>query len=202
MQRTSPATLIPGPAGPIEAALADPGPSRRGIAVIAHPHPLYGGTMDNKVVTTLARAFEGEGFAVVRFNFRGVGRSAGAFDQGEGETDDAVAVAKWACATLGENPLWLAGFSFGAAIQARAAERLHPARLVLVAPAVTRIATPSVPADTLVIHGERDDVVPLGEVMDWARPQELPVLVIPGGEHFFHGRLPLLRRLVAAACRS
>lgn len=194
--------LIPGPAGPIEAALADPGPSRRGIAVIAHPHPLYGGTMDNKVVTTLARAFEGEGFAAVRFNFRGVGQSAGAFDEGEGETDDAVAVAKWALAALGQSPLWLAGFSFGAAIQARAAERLQPARLVLVAPAVTRVATPSVPEDTLVIHGERDDVVPLGEVMDWARPQGLPVLVIPGGEHFFHGRLPLLRRLVAAACRS
>jgi alpha/beta superfamily hydrolase len=202
MQRISPAMLIPGPAGPIEAALTDPGPSRRGIAVIAHPHPLYGGTMDNKVVTTLARAFEGEGFAAVRFNFRGVGQSAGAFDEGEGETDDAVAVAHWGLATFGQSPLWLAGFSFGAAIQARAAERLQPARLVLVAPAVTRVAMPSVPEDTLVIHGERDDVVPLGEVMDWARPQELPVLVIPGGEHFFHGRLPLLRRLIAAACRS
>ncbi len=202
MQRTSPALWIPGPAGPIEAALADPGPSRRGIAVIAHPHPLYGGTMDNKVVTTLARAFEGEGLAAVRFNFRGVGQSAGVFDEGEGETEDAVAVARWALATLGSSPLWLAGFSFGAAIQARAAERLHPARLVLVAPAVTRVATPSVPEDTLVIHGERDDVVPLSDVMDWARPQTLPVLVIPGGEHFFHGRLPLLRRLVAAACRS
>lgn len=202
MQRTSPALWIPGPAGPIEAALADPGPSRRGIAVIAHPHPLYGGTMDNKVVTTLARAFEGEGLAAVRFNFRGVGQSAGVFDEGEGETEDAVAVARWALATLGSSPLWLAGFSFGAAIQARAAERLHPARLVLVAPAVTRVATPSVPEDTLVIHGERDDVVPLSDVMNWARPQTLPVLVIPGGEHFFHGRLPLLRRLVAAACRS
>lgn len=193
---------IAGPVGPIEAALADPGPPRRGIAVIAHPHPLYGGTMDNKVVTTLSRAFESQGFAAVRFNFRGVGHSAGAFDEGEGETEDAVAVAQWALATLGASPLWLAGFSFGAAIQARAGQRLPPARLVLVAPAVNRVAMPNVPEGTLVIHGEHDDVVPLSEVMDWARPQGLPVVVIPGGEHFFHGRLPLLKRLVAAACRS
>lgn len=202
MNRTPSTTLIEGPAAPIEVALVDPGPSRKGIAVVAHPHPLYGGTMDNKVVTTLARAFEGEGFAAVRFNFRGVGKSGGTFDEGFGETDDAVAVAKWALATLGQSPLLLAGFSFGAAIQARAAQQLNPARLVLVAPAVTRVVMPNVPEDTLVIHGENDDVVPLGEVMDWARPQALPVLVIPGGEHFFHGRLHILKRAVVKACRS
>jgi alpha/beta superfamily hydrolase len=196
-------TLIEGPAGMLEVALADPGPERVGVAVVAHPHPLFGGTMDNKVVTTLARTFNELGLAAVRFNFRGVGRSEGSFDEGRGETDDALAVARWARDSLGHHPpLTLAGFSFGAAIAARAAKRLHPARLVLIAPAVIRVPTPAVPPHTLVVHGELDDTVPLREVLDWARPQELPVLVVPGGEHFFHGRLHLLKRIVTAAWKS
>lgn len=196
-------TLIDGPAGALEVALADPGPERAGLAVVAHPHPLYGGTMDNKVVTTLARAFVELNLAAVRFNFRGVGASEGAFDDGHGETDDLLAAARWAREALGHHPpLTLAGFSFGGAVAARAARRLHPRRLILVAPAVTRVPTPEVPEDTLVVHGELDDTVPLRDVLDWARPQELPVLVVPGGEHFFHGRLHLLKRIVAASWKS
>ncbi|HSO07814.1 MAG TPA: alpha/beta fold hydrolase [Pelomicrobium sp.] len=196
-------TLIDGPAGALEVAATDPGAQRAGVAIVAHPHPLYGGTMDNKVVTTLARTLHELGLAAVRFNFRGVGRSAGSFDEGHGETDDMLAVARWARDAIGHHPqLTLAGFSFGGAIAARAARRLHPARLVLVAPAVTRVPTPAVPEDTLVVHGELDDTVPLKDVLDWARPQELPVLVVPGGEHFFHGRLHLLKRIVLAAWKS
>ncbi|MFZ5555625.1 MAG: alpha/beta hydrolase [Pseudomonadota bacterium] len=196
-------TLIDGPSGALEVAVTDPGPGRAGVAVVAHPHPLYGGTMDNKVVTTLARAFRDLGLAAVRFNFRGTGRSEGTFDEGHGETEDVLAAARWARGALGRQPpLTLAGFSFGGAVAARAAKRAHPARLILVAPAVTRVATPEVPPDTLVVHGELDDTVPLKDVLDWARPQELPVLVVPGGEHFFHGRLHLLKRIVVASWKS
>lgn len=192
--------LLEGAAGAIETDLSDPGASRRAIALIAHPHPLMGGTKDNKVVTTLAKTLHGLGLVAIRPNFRGVGASAGHFDHGHGETEDLLAVARWAQARYGDLPLTLAGFSFGAFVQTRVAQRLAPAHLVLVGPAVNRFPAETVPAHTLVIHGELDDVVPLAAVLDWARPQQLPIVVVPGGEHFFHGRLHLLAQLVARHC--
>ena len=193
--------LVPGPAGAIEVAIDLPagGATPLGTALICHPNPTQGGTMDNKVVQTLARAFIQLGWRAVRFNFRGIGRSEGAWDEGRGEVDDALAVLQAELPT-GE-PLILAGFSFGGYVASRAAQRLaEPARrLVLVGPATSRFDTAPVPADTVVIHGEVDDVVPLSSVLDWARPQNLPVTVVPGVGHFFHGQLPLLKSLVVRA---
>lgn len=193
--------LIAGPAGALECAIDLPpeGVAPRGTAVICHPNPTQGGTLDNKVVQTLARAFVQLGWRAVRFNFRGIGKSEGGWDEGRGEIDDALAVIT-AERAAGE-ALLLAGFSFGAYVATHAAQRLaEPARrLVLVGPATSRFDTTTVPADTLVIHGEQDDVVPLTSVLDWARPQSLPVVVVPGVGHFFHGQLPLLKRLVVSA---
>ena len=188
--------MIDGPAGCIEIDLNDPGPQRRGLALIAHPNPLQGGTKDNKVVTTLARAFFSLGCVAARPNFRGVGASEGAHDEGRGETEDLLAVAAHLGRQFGELPLTLAGFSFGSYVQTRVAKRLGAERMVLVGPAVNRFPAETVPPGTLVIHGEHDDVVPLAAVLDWARPQGLPVVVVPGGEHFFHGRLNLLADIV------
>ena len=188
--------MIDGPAGSIETDINDPGGARRGIALIAHPNPVQGGTKDNKVVTTLAKAFFALGHVVARPNFRGVGDSGGKHDEGRGETDDLLAVAAYLKRHYGDLPLVLAGFSFGGFVQTQVAKRLKPQRLVLVGPAVSRIRSGTVPCDTLVIHGERDDIVPLAAVLDWARPQDLPVVVVPGGEHFFHGRLNLLAEIV------
>jgi alpha/beta superfamily hydrolase len=206
--------LIQGPAGVIEALedlpsrLNDRGAS--GVAVIAHPHPLFGGTMDNKVVQTLARAFVQCGWHSVRFNFRGVGATQGVHDEGRGELQDLLAVITHATQHLGGGtetqplPLALAGFSFGSfvishGVQATALQA-PPQQLVLVGTAVTRFDVAPVAhalhGRTLVLHGEHDDTVPLADVMNWARPQALPVTVIPGGSHFFHGQLPLLRNLV------
>lgn len=187
---------IRGPAGNIEADLNDPGEPRRGIALIAHPNPVQGGTKDNKVVTTLAKAFFSLGYVTIRPNFRGVGGSEGAHDEGRGETEDLLAVAASARQRYAGLPLTLAGFSFGSFVQTRMARRIEAERLVLVGPAVSRFPTEYVPHDTLVIHGEFDDVVPLSAVLDWARPQNLPIVVIPGGDHFFHGRLNLLSQIV------
>ncbi len=195
--------LIPGPAGNIETDIHDPGGLRRGIALIAHPNPVQGGTKDNKVVTTLARTFVGLGYVAVRPNFRGVGKSEGTHDKGMGETDDLIAVAEYSMARFDTRTLLLAGFSFGSFVQTRVAKRLACERMVLVGPAVNRIrndAAETVPENTLVIHGEHDDVVPLAAVLDWARPQNLPVVVVPGGEHFFHGRLHVLAQIVNRWC--
>ena len=188
--------LIDGPAGKIETDINDPGAGRAGIALIAHPNPVQGGTKDNKVVTTLAKAFFALGYVAVRPNFRGVGASEGTHDAGRGETADMLAVAAHVRQHYGDLPLILAGFSFGSFVQTRVAKELPPARMVLVGPAVNRFAAETVPADTLVIHGEQDDVVPLPAVLDWARPQGLPIVVVPGGEHFFHGRLNLLSDII------
>lgn len=192
--------VIDGPAGALETDLNDPGLPRRGIALIAHPNPVQGGSKDNKVVTTLAKTLFGLGYVAIRPNFRGVGASAGVFDQGNGETDDLVAVIRYAKARFGELPLLLAGFSFGAFVQTRVAQQVTAERLVLVGPAVNRFPAATVPANTLVIHGEHDEVVPLAAVLDWARPQQLPLVVVPGGEHFFHGRLHLLAQIVRVHC--
>lgn len=193
--------LIQGPAGTIETDLNDPGGVRRGVALIAHPNPVQGGTKDNKVVTTLAKAFYNLGCVAARPNFRGVGASAGAHDAGEGETEDLLAVADYLHKRYGNPRFLLAGFSFGSFVQTRVAKRLAAERIVLVGPAVNRFPAETVPADTLVIHGEYDDVVPLKAVLDWARPQQLPVVVVPGGEHFFHGRLGVLAQIIVRYCR-
>jgi alpha/beta superfamily hydrolase len=192
--------LIPGAAGGIETDIQTPASAPRGIALIAHPNPLQGGSKDNKVVTTLARTFEKLGYVALRPNFRGVGASAGAHDKGIGETDDIIAVAEYAFARFATRALLLAGFSFGSFVQTRVAKRLPCERMVLVGAAVNRFAAESVPENTLVIHGELDDVVPLAAVLDWARPQDLPIVVVPGGEHFFHGRLTLLAQIVTRWC--
>ena len=192
-------TLVGG-AGPIEALLDLPAGQPRGTAVIAHPHPLFGGTMHNKVVQTLARAFVQAGWRVLRFNFRGVGASAGVYDEGRGEAQDMLALVQQQAP---EGPLALAGFSFGAFVTSQALAALaprEPDKVVLVGTAASRFAVapiaPQLHERTLVLHGESDDTVPLASVMDWARPQSLPVTVIPGVEHFFHGQLPLLKSLV------
>ncbi len=166
------------------------------LAVVAHPLPTMGGTMDNKIVTTLSKSFAELGFATLRFNFRGVGGSFGEFDSGNGEVDDMLAVVQHAKEAFGELPLILAGFSFGGYVAARTAEHLHAHKLVLIAPAVGRFAMPQVAPDTLVIHGEQDEVIPLAHALDWARPQQLPVLVLPQAGHFFHGRLHQIKQIV------
>ncbi len=190
---------VAGPAGAIECAVDQPANDMQGVVVVCHPHPLHGGTKDNKVVQTVARAFVQAGWRSVRFNFRGIGSSQGSWDEGRGEIDDALAVVE-ACREAGR-PLALAGFSFGGYVASRAAAALAAtapaARLVLVAPAVVNFVAAAVPQDTLVIHGEADDVVPLSAVLDWARPQVLPVTVVPATGHFFHGQLPLLKQLVS-----
>lgn len=196
-------THLFGQAGNIEALLDNPlsGEKAKGVAIIAHPHPLFGGSMDNKVVQTMARAFVQSGWQAVRFNFRGVGGSQGSYSEGLGETEDFLDVVKQ-CAP--SQALALAGFSFGSYVVSQALLSLWPHRviekLVLVGTAVSRFKVAQVPQElherTLVIHGESDDTVALSDIMNWARPQSLPVTVIPGGSHFFHGQLPLLKNLV------
>jgi alpha/beta superfamily hydrolase len=201
--------LVAGPAGNIETVIEHPavfpadGVSEgiRGIALVCHPHPLFGGTLDNKVVATLARAFVELGYVALRPNFRGVGKSEGEHDHGKGETEDMLALIAHARERFGDLPVALAGFSFGGYVQTRVAQQLAPERMVLVGVAAgdlgeRRYETPTVPAETLVIHGELDETVPLARVLDWARPQELPVVVIPGADHFFHRRLHLIRGIV------
>ena len=200
--------VVRGPAGAIEALEDMPmlaeGAAPRGVAVIAHPHPLFGGTMDNKVVQTLARAFVQCGWRALRFNFRGVGATEGVYDEGRGELQDLLAVVAHGLEGNAAQPVALAGFSFGAFVTSHAVAALGlenpPQQVVLVGVAASRFTVvpiaPELHARTLVLHGEQDDTVPLTAVMDWARPQSLPVTVIPGVAHFFHGQLPLLRSLV------
>jgi len=190
---------ITGPAGALEVALNVPGIPPRGIALVAHPHPLQGGTLDNKVAQTLAKTFVALGYASIRFNFRGAGKSEGAFDDGIGETADALAALTFAqreFAAVAATPPVLAGFSFGSYVQTRVAREVTAERMVLVGPAVKRFPIEHVPADTIVIHGEQDDVVALTDVLDWARPQQLPIVVFPGCGHFFHGRLAQLQQVI------
>jgi alpha/beta superfamily hydrolase len=169
--------IFAGPAGQLEGMLHLPEGEPCAIAVVAHPLPTMGGTMGNKIVTTLARTFAELGFAALRFNFRGVGTSDGVFDSGNGEVEDVLAVVQHARDAFGHQPLILSGFSFGGYVAARAAQHLHPEPHKL-------------------IHGERDEVIPLSDALDWARPQHLPVVVLPEAGHFFHGRLHQLKQLV------
>jgi len=200
---------IVGPAGDIEARIETPlGLTHIGaFGVVCHPHPLFGGTLDNKVVYTLARSFHDLGMPTIRFNFRGVGKSVGSFADGFGETDDVLAVIaagreKWPGAAL-----WLAGFSFGAAVAIRAAASAEPARLVAVAPAIKRVSLEgvSVPAcPWLIVQGDADELVNAQETVDWAQPLANPpkIVVLPGVEHFFHGKLNELREAVTAFARG
>ena len=190
--------FVAGPAGQIECAIDLPAAPPVGTAVICHPHPQHGGTMDNKVVQTLARAVLQLGWRSVRFNFRGIGASQGGWDDGVGEIEDAMAVI--AAQRDSAAPLLLAGFSFGGYVASQAALRLpddaKAAQLVLVGPSTEKQAMPAVPPETVVVHGEVDDVVPLSATLAWARPQSLPVIVLPGVGHFFHGQLALLKTVI------
>ena len=188
--------FVAGPVGRIECAVDSPEATAIGVALIAHPHPLFGGTLDNKVVQTLARAFVELGYEAWRPNFRGVGETEGSHDEGRGELEDLAAIVEH----LKPARLALAGFSFGAGVQVMLAQRVRAERLVLIGVAVTRFQLPNVQPGTLVIHGEQDDTVPLATVFDWARPQDLPVVVLPGADHFFHRKLHILRGLVRAHC--
>jgi hypothetical protein len=201
MSRAGERIFVEGGAGRIETVLDRPGGQARGVALVAHPHPLYGGTLDNNVVQTLAKTFVELGYISLRPNFRGVGASEGVHDEGRGETEDLLRVVAHGKEAFGDLPLVLAGFSFGAAVQTQVAQRAKPARVVLVAVAVGRFPSATVPPDSIVIHGERDDTVPLAAVLDWARPQELPVVVIPGADHFFHLRLHLIKSIIKNSWR-
>ncbi len=187
---------IQGPAGNIEVHAYDPGEKRRGIALVAHPHPLFGGTMENKVVQTLAKSFLELGYLAVRFNFRGVGKSEGIHDSGGGETSDALFLLEYLESREGPLPLVLAGFSFGGYVQAKVAAVKKPEKLVLVAPAVKKFEVPEVAGNPLLIHGEEDEVIPLQDLFDWARPQGHVVTVLPGTGHFFHGKLTQIKQIV------
>ena len=203
--------LIDGPAGKIDIIMERPD-APKGIALIAHPHPLGGGANTNKVAYTLARTFVSLGYAAFRPNFRGVGGTEGIHDEGRGETEDLLAVLEEAKRRCGDLPVALAGFSFGAYCQTRAAKRLqeagHPAqRLVLVGTAAGYVEstrhydTEAVPHDTIVIHGSDDTLVPLANVFEWALPLDLPVVVVPGADHFFHRRLHVIRDIITRAWR-
>lgn len=200
------AVLLRGGDGAIE-ALIDAPETVRGIALVCHPHPLFGGANTNKVAHTLARCLRELGYAVIRPNFRGVGKSEGTHDHGDGETEDMLSVIAWAQSRWGSLPLALGGFSFGAYVQTRVAQRLAggvtPAqRVVLVGTAAGEVSgarsytTGPAPKGSLVIHGELDETVPLANVLEWARPQELPVVVVPGADHFFHGQLHIIRDII------
>ena len=203
--------LMDGPAGAIELILENPG-KPRGIALVAHPHPLFGGTNTNKVTQTLARTLAALNYVALRPNFRGVGASAGTHDDGRGECEDMLTVLAQAQQGFGELPVALAGFSFGAYVQTHVAQALADAGqaaqgMVLVGTAAGHVegarqyATRAVPEDTLVIHGSADETVPLANVFAWAEPQGLPVIVIPGADHFFHRRLHILRDIVSRSWR-
>jgi uncharacterized protein len=198
--------FIDGAVGKLECALDLPDNSPRGVALVAHPHPLYGGTMDNKVAQTLARAFVALDYATVRMNFRGVGQSEGVHDEGRGETDDMALLLAHMQSQYPGLPVALSGFSFGTFVQSQLQQRLiaqgTPAeRLVLVGSAAGKWAMPDVPANTILIHGELDDTIPLKDVLDWARPQDLPIIVIPGADHFFHRRLQHIKNFVVEMWR-
>ena len=198
--------LIDGPVGKIEIIVEAPA-EFKGIALIGHPHPLFGGTNTNKVVQALAKAMTLLGYVALRPNFRGVGQTEGLHDEGRAETDDQVAVLEWARTRYGSLPIVLCGFSFGAYVSARVSSRLTtagtpPLRMVLVGTAAGHVEgsrkydTAAVAPDTIVIHGSADETVPLYNVLQWAEPMDLPVTVVAGADHFFHRRLHVIRDII------
>lgn len=193
---------INGNVGQIEITIDMPNIEPVGIALVAHPHPLFGGTMDNKVAQTLARTLVELGYISVRPNFRGVGQTDGVHDNGVGELQDSLSVIDWMRAEWPSDlPLVLAGFSFGSFVQSHVAQALSAQnktvqRMVMVGTAAGKWQVADVPPDAIVIHGERDDVIPLDAVLRWAEPQKLPVTVIAGAGHFFHGDLMLLKKII------
>ena len=192
---------LDGHAGKMQCLLDLPDGEPRGIALVAHPHPLYGGTMENKVAQTLARTFVTLGYAAARFNFRGVGESEGVHDNGRGEVDDMAIMYAHMRERYPELPVTLTGFSFGTFVQAQLYQRLQaagraPERLVLIGTAAGKWPVPDVPQDSIVIHGEVDDTITMTQVLDWARPQDIPVIIIPGADHFFHRKLGHIKNLV------
>ena len=206
LHKNSERFTLTGHAGQMECLLDLPTDAPRGIALVAHPHPLYGGTMDNKVVQTLARTFTSLGYVAARFNFRGVGASEGVHDDGFGETDDMLLMLGHMQEQYSGLPVVLSGFSFGTFVQAQLHQRLAGEgraveRMVLIGTAAGKWPVPNVPADTIVIHGEMDDTITMQQVLDWARPQELPVIVIPGADHFFHRRLGHIKNLITQLWR-
>ena len=206
MNKQSKKFTLQGGAGTMECLLDLPGEQPRGIALVAHPHPLYGGTMENKVAQTLARTFVNLGYVTVRFNFRGVGASEGVHDDGRGETDDMYVMYQHMREQYPGLPVALSGFSFGTYVQSMLQQRLTaegtPAeRLVLVGTAAGKWPMPAVPQDSILIHGEVDDTITLTQVLDWARPQDIPVIVIPGADHFFHRKLGHIKTLVTQLWR-
>lgn len=195
-------SYVQGPAGHIEVRLLRPVQPDTRLALVCHPHPLFGGTMDNKVVSTLQRVFRDQGMAVALFNFRGVGGSAGVHDHAVGEIEDCLAVLAWAAAETGAQHIYLAGFSFGSYVAAAASSRvpahLQVRQLLLVAPPVHHypFADLPLPAATCVLIGEEDEVVPPEDVYAWAAQRHLPLRRLPACSHFFHGHLPELRQLL------
>lgn len=206
MNKYSKKFYLTGHAGKMECLLDLPEGAPTGIALVAHPHPLYGGTMENKVAQTLARTFVSLGYATARFNFRGVGESEGVHDDGRGEVDDMALMMAHMQEQYPGLPVALSGFSFGTFVQAQLQQRLiaegRPAeRLVLVGTAAGKWAMPEVPQDTILIHGELDDTITLQQVFDWARPLDIPVIVIPGADHFFHRKLGHIKNLITQLWR-
>jgi len=191
---------IPVSVGKLETVIDDPETGRRGLLLVAHPHPLHGGSLDNKVVTTLAKAANEAGWVSVRPNFRGVGMSDGEFDAGIGEAEDLLAVARFVEMSYPDLPWALAGFSFGAFVQHCLRQELPAQRLILVAPAVTLYEFDPVPPDTVVIYGDADELIPPATIRLWAEQQQLALKAIPGAGHFFHGKLKELKQAFLEAC--
>jgi alpha/beta superfamily hydrolase len=203
MNKNSHKFTLQGGAGQMEGLIDMPTSAPKGIALVAHPHPLYGGTMENKVAQTLARTFVALGYVVARINFRGVGASEGVHDHGHGETDDMMILYKHMTEQYPGLPVALSGFSFGTFVQSHLQQRLTAAgtpaeRLVLVGAAAGKWQMADIPANTILIHGENDETIPLIDVFDWARPQDVPVIVIPGADHFFHRKLGHIKSWVIA----
>jgi alpha/beta superfamily hydrolase len=197
--------VIDGPVGVLEADVVDGGDRPAPFAVVCHPHPLLGGTMDNKVVTTTARALQDAGLATLRFNFRGVGGSAGSYDGGVGETQDALAIANWGAGRWPGRPVVLAGFSFGAYVALRLAQILAPVRLITIAPPIGRFDFTGLEAPAcpwLILQGDADEVVDAERVRAWASGQPAQLEMLPGVGHFFHGRLTELRERIGREIRG
>ncbi len=195
--------LFPGPMGDLEVLTVPINEMlekiRNATAIICHPHPLHGGTMSNKVVSTLARVFRDLGLRTVRFNFRGVGKSAGTHDEGRGEVDDVIAIANWIKTQFPHDEIWLAGFSFGAYVATKAATKIKTAQLVTIAPQVSRFQHDDLSEVTcpwVLVQGEQDEIIPPEEVFTWIEtlPHKPELIRMPGAGHFFHGQLMELRR--------